>query len=74
MTDVGCAGEIVKNNQNGLVVPVGDSAALAAAILEMMNNNSRREQFKKQGQEAVKNLPTKEQYLMEYKKSWKINL
>lgn len=32
MTDVGCAGEFIKDGRNGRVVPVGDMAAFAAAL------------------------------------------
>jgi len=32
MTDVGLAGEIVRDNENGLVVPPGDAAALTGAL------------------------------------------
>ena len=35
MTDVGVAGEIVKNGENGIVVPVGDRTKLAEAILRL---------------------------------------
>lgn len=32
MTDVGLAGELVRDGENGLIVPVGDEQALAAAL------------------------------------------
>lgn len=35
MTDVGCAGEIIKNNIHGLVVPVGDQDSLVQAMEKM---------------------------------------
>lgn len=35
MTDVGLAGEVVINGQNGLVVPVGDTDAIAEALLKL---------------------------------------
>lgn len=38
MTDVGVAGEIVKNEENGLVVPVGDKDALVRALEKMYKN------------------------------------
>jgi glycosyltransferase involved in cell wall biosynthesis len=32
MTDVGCAGEVVKNGENGIVVPIGDVIQLSQAM------------------------------------------
>ncbi|OHA80157.1 MAG: hypothetical protein A2747_00835 [Candidatus Yonathbacteria bacterium RIFCSPHIGHO2_01_FULL_44_41] len=63
MTDVGCAGEVVKDGENGLVVPVGDTGALAGAIEGLVSGklNLKVEPPK---------LPTKEEYLVAYKKSW----
>lgn len=37
MTDVGAAGEIVKEKENGLIVPVGDEQALGEAMREAMS-------------------------------------
>ncbi|MDF1497615.1 MAG: glycosyltransferase family 4 protein [Patescibacteria group bacterium] len=36
MTDVGCAGEVVKNGENGFIVPVGDVIALANAMEKLV--------------------------------------
>ncbi|MBD3328479.1 glycosyltransferase, partial [Candidatus Peregrinibacteria bacterium] len=38
MTDVGCAGEVVKNNNNGIIVPVGDVMAIANAMEKYSTN------------------------------------
>ena len=38
MTNVGCAGEVVKNGENGYVVPVGDVHGLSQAMLAMLQN------------------------------------
>lgn len=63
MTDVGCAGEAIKDRQNGLIVPVGAPQALAGAIEQVLGGKVKLE---------VKTpvLPTKEEYLAGYKKSW----
>ncbi len=37
MTDVGCAGEAVRDGKEGRVVPVGDAEALAQAMLETLD-------------------------------------
>ncbi len=36
MSDVGCAGEIVKNGENGIIVPVGDVMAIANAMEKLL--------------------------------------
>ncbi|MFA6307040.1 MAG: glycosyltransferase family 4 protein [Patescibacteria group bacterium] len=70
MTDVGCAGELVRDGENGLVVPVGDSQALANAIKKILSDENSRRNFKAAGLAAVKSLPGKQEYLNGYKKSW----
>lgn len=37
-TDVGCAGEVVRENENGKVVPVGNVEEFAAALRQYCNN------------------------------------
>lgn len=69
-TNVGCAGELIRNGQNGLVVAVGDKAALVAAVKKFLSEPGLEQTLVSLGQETVKNLPTKEQYLSEYKRSW----
>lgn len=63
MTDVGCAGDAVKSAENGLVVPVGSVEALAGAIEAVISGEAKLEP-------KTPNLPTKEEYLAMYKKSW----
>ncbi len=38
MTDVGCAHEVVKNGENGIIVPVGDVIALANAMEKLIQS------------------------------------
>lgn len=45
MTDVGIAGEIVIDQKNGLVVPVGDVLALAQALFILYKNETLRKTF-----------------------------
>ena len=40
MTNVGCAGEFLINEKNGLVVPVRDSVAMAAALVRLYSNRA----------------------------------
>ena len=63
MTAVGCAGDVVRDRENGLVVPVGDTPALAHAIECVVSG-------KVKLVAKPSKLPTKEEYLMAYKKSW----
>lgn len=70
MTDVGCAGELARDGENGLVIPVGDSLAMANAVNKILSDVSLRQNLKVAGLETVKNLPGKQEYLNEYKKSW----
>lgn len=63
MTDVGLAGEIVKNGENGFVAPVGDAPAFAQAIRNVIEKRNKLALL-------LPPLPTKEEYLKEYKKSW----
>jgi glycosyltransferase involved in cell wall biosynthesis len=72
MTDVGCAGELVKDGFNGLVLPVNDKEALIEDIKRLISEPGLREKLKVNGLETVKKLPTKEEYFDLYKNSWKI--
>jgi len=70
MTDVGCAGELAVNGESGLVVPVNNQTALVSATNKLIEDLSLRERFKTAGLAAINRLPSKEEYLQEYKKSW----
>jgi glycosyltransferase involved in cell wall biosynthesis len=72
MTDVGCAGELVKDGFNGLVLPVNDKEALIKDIKRLISEPGLKEKLKVNGLETIKKLPTKEEYLDLYKNSWNI--
>ncbi len=63
MTDVGCAGDVVYDGRNGLVVPVGDEKALTTAVCQVLSGEAHLE-----AKPPI--LPTKEEYLKAYKDSW----
>ncbi len=63
MTDVGCAGEVVLNGKNGLVVPVADHEALIRAIMRVVSHGV-------DFDITQPTLPTKEEYLTRYRASW----
>lgn len=70
MTDVGCAGEIVRNEETGLVIPTDDEDLLADAIDRLLADKLLRTRIAKAGRDEVKKLATKAETLMLYKTSW----
>ncbi|MFH0852569.1 MAG: glycosyltransferase family 4 protein [bacterium] len=74
MTDVGCAGEVVVNNENGLVVPVNDRAAVCETIERIISEPALIQKFKESGLKIKDFLMTKEEYFAKYKNSWEFCL
>ncbi len=70
MTDVGCAGEVIKNRESGIVIPVGDSKRLADAMLEMIESENLRQKLGEAGKKATEKIPNKEETSKLYKESW----
>lgn len=72
MTDVGVAGEIVRNGINGYVIPVADQSALVAAICDLCAHPETRIRFAKAARATALNLrpSTKQEYLAQWKKSF----
>jgi glycosyltransferase involved in cell wall biosynthesis len=70
MTDVGVAGELVKDGYNGIVVPVGDKAKLKEGILKMMEDKTMRASFILSSNLTASKFPTKEKYLKSYRQNW----
>lgn len=85
MTDVGCAGELIKGfehaatngvhaNENkdasGIVIPVGDQRALEKAMIKLIKEPELREKLGQGARRAVEKLPDKEETLKLYKESW----
>lgn len=71
MTDVGCAGELIKNGESGLIIPIGDKAALKNAMVRIIEDDNLRANLARNAREAIKSLPNKEETLNLYKLSWK---
>lgn len=73
MTDVGLAGEVVRNGENGVVVSVNNPNAFFEACVHLYRNPEKRRELAKAGLETVKNLKPKtvEEYLRIYEKSFK---
>lgn len=57
-TRVGPADEILREGENALIVPAGDSTALAAAIRLLATDSSIREAFGRRSRELAGSLPT----------------
>lgn len=70
MTDVGCAGEFIKNEENGLVVLVGDKQATVKAIEKLISDESLRKRLGLAAQKSAESLPDEAEYLEAYKRSW----
>jgi glycosyltransferase involved in cell wall biosynthesis len=70
MTDVGCAGEMIKNEENGLVVPVNDADALAKAMKRMIEDEALRTRLIGAASQHIQNYWTRDQILSGYKQSW----
>lgn len=70
MTDVGCAGEVVRNGETGVVIPFSDEDMIAENINRMLGDEALRKRLRMAGKKEAKKLATKEDTLMLYKASW----
>src|SRR3989344_3366572 len=68
MTDVGCAGEVVRNGEDGIVVPVRDQGALRRALIRLYRNPSLRERMSRHAENTSAGLQffSREKYLDRY--------
>ena len=72
MTDVGCAGEIMRDGMEGFVVRHDDEQQLAEKIVLMLVNEKLCNDMGKRGKERVARSLSKEETLRLYKKSWEL--
>lgn len=74
ITDVGLAGEVVINGENGVIVPVGDKKKFLEAVSRLYHDSLKRKYLAKAGVETIKLLSprTKEEYLTLYRKTYEI--
>lgn len=70
MTNVGVAGELVRDKETGIVIPAGDEGALADAMLEMLADVTLRKTLSAAAAREVEQLPTHAETLAAYKTSW----
>ncbi len=75
MTDVGVAGEIIKNNETGIVVPVGDKNTLVSALARTRRDYPLAKAMAAEARELVlKNPPlTFAEYLASYRRSFDVH-
>ncbi|MDE2001819.1 MAG: glycosyltransferase family 4 protein [Patescibacteria group bacterium] len=67
MTDVGLAGELLIDDLDGVVVPVGKGVILAESIVPLLHQPERTEAFKTEALRALKDYGNKAEYLASYK-------
>jgi len=70
MTNVGVAGELIKNGESGFVVPVGDPPAIAQSLLLVYASPEEARRRAEQAQRTVlASIPSEEEYLRRYSES-----
>lgn len=67
MTDVGLAGEFIVDGFNGIVCPIGNTAAITEALIRLIEKPSLRQEMGAHHKEVLAQLPSKGQYLAKYK-------
>lgn len=67
MTDVGLSGEFVIDGFNGIVCPVGNSSAIAEALIRLIEKPALRQEMAIHHKEMLDRLPSKTTYLAKYK-------
>lgn len=70
MTDVGLAGWLIRDKQEGVVVSVSDKDALISAMLHMMDDADARARYGRAVHDTVSKLAAKEEHLAMIKKAW----
>ena len=71
MTDVGLAGEVIKDGESGLIIPVGDQQALEQAMARLVGDEGLSKKLGEGARAASEQLPNFQQTLNLYKQSWR---
>lgn len=74
MTNVGCAGELVVNNKNGLVVECNDEVGLQNAIMVLNNNHDQLHQMSNSIKETIDVYLKNYNYLDKLVESWMLTI
>ncbi len=69
MTNVGLAGDILKDNLNGLIVPINNLGELKRGIRILMDDKEKRKDISRKSIETVGNFPIKKNYFEKYRNS-----
>ncbi len=72
MTDVGLAGEFIKNGENGIVIPVGNEDALVSAMMQIIKDADLRARLGKAARVSFEKLPTPEEYIKKQVTEWNL--
>lgn len=72
MSDVGCAGEVIKNGESGEVVAINDLEGFVRSVTKVEFNLDLRKKYKEAAFQNIRNLPTKSQTFELIKKSWEL--
>ncbi|TAL19986.1 glycosyltransferase [Patescibacteria group bacterium] len=71
MTDVGCAGEVIKNGESGWVVAVGDRLAFAAALIAAVKDPNEARRRAAAAKQAAQKLPSREEAAKMIVQNWR---
>lgn len=70
MTDVGCAGEIISDQENGLIIPINNKQSLINAMAKIIEDSYFRETVSKNNLCISSKIPGLQENLLNYYKSW----
>lgn len=71
MTDVGCAGEFIKNGENGIVIPVGNEDALVVAMKRIITDAELRARLARAARSSFSALPSPEEQIKKQIAEWR---
>lgn len=72
MTDVGCAGELIINEESGLIIPTRDIEALTVAMTRVISDSNLKNKLSVSATKALETLPPFSLLLELYKENWEI--
>ncbi|TSC84102.1 MAG: glycosyltransferase [Parcubacteria group bacterium Gr01-1014_17] len=72
MTDVGCAGEFIKNGENGIVIPVSDEDALVAAMRRVIEDTELRARLGHAARASFAALPSADEQIRKQVEEWRL--
>lgn len=70
MTDVGLAGEFIKHNENGIVIPVAAANKLGESMIRLISNEILRNKLGEKSRQSIRCLPSRDENIRLYKESF----